>query len=97
LEVLLHLLVLFEVSRHVLILQRVALVGEIHNQLRIPLDDDALNTQGPLILNDIVGDLVIWFEAELDGVAELVCGWRGENGPSPRVGEVEGTIEVQDP
>jgi hypothetical protein len=96
--------VLFEVSRHVLILPHVALVAEIHHQLRIPLDDETLDAQGTrhpqtgkksLVLGDIVGDL-LWFEAELDGIAKLVPGWRGENGPSPRAGEVEGTIKVQD-
>jgi hypothetical protein len=33
LEAFLHLRVLFEVSRHVLVLWCVALVGEVHNQL----------------------------------------------------------------
>jgi hypothetical protein len=40
---------------------------------------------------------VLWLETELDSVAELVLGWRGENGPNPRAGKVEGTIEVHDP
>jgi hypothetical protein len=71
LEALLHLPVLFEASHHVLALQRVALVGEIHDQLQIPLDDEALDAQGtshPLankktyVLNNIVGDLVLWLK-----------------------------------
>jgi hypothetical protein len=35
--------VLLEVSHHVLVFGRVALVGEIHNQLQIPLDDEVLD------------------------------------------------------
>jgi hypothetical protein len=58
----------FKVSCHVLILRRVALVGEVHNHLQISLDDEALDTQGthrpqageePFVLSDIIGDLVL--------------------------------------
>jgi hypothetical protein len=40
---------------------------------------------------------VLWLKTELNSIVELVPGWRGENGPSPRVRKVEGTIEVHDP
>jgi hypothetical protein len=40
---------------------------------------------------------VLWLETELNGVVELVPGWRGEDGPSPRAGKVEGTVKVHDP
>jgi hypothetical protein len=40
---------------------------------------------------------VLWLKTELNGIAELVPGWRGKNSPSPRARKVEGTIEVHDP
>jgi hypothetical protein len=39
---------------------------------------------------------VLWPETELDGVEQLVPGGRGEDGPSPRAGKVEGAVEVYD-
>jgi hypothetical protein len=46
LEAFLHLSKLLKISRHVLIFWSLALVREVHNQLRIPLDDEALDAQG---------------------------------------------------
>jgi hypothetical protein len=72
-----------EVGRHMLILWHVDLVREVHNKLRIPFDDDTLDAQGDgcseaseksVVLGDVVGDLVLWLEAELHGVVELVSG-----------------------
>jgi hypothetical protein len=40
---------------------------------------------------------VLLLETKLNGIEELVPRWRGEDGPSPCTGKVEGTVEVHDP
>ena len=91
-ETLLHFAMFLQVRRHVLVLGRVVFVGEVHDELRISLDDDALNPQGgggsepceeAFVLRYVVGDLVALLEAELYGVEELVSCWRSEDGASP--------------
>ena len=84
LEVLLELAYLFKVGHHVDVFRRVALVGEVDEELGIALDEHALDAEGDgsfepgdeaFIFSNVFGDFVVVLEAELDGVVELVACW----------------------
>ena len=63
---------LFKVCRHVRVLRRVGPVGEVDEELRVALDEDALDAEGnggsepseeALVFSNVVGDLVAALEA----------------------------------
>ena len=88
------------------ILGLVDLVGEVDQELRVALDDEALDAEADrspdsgeeaLVLSNIVGDLGALVEAELHSVVQLVSGWQGEYNAIPRALRRETSVEVHDP
>ena len=82
------------------------LVGEVDQELRVALDDEALDAEadrGPssgeeaLVFGNVVGDLGAFVEAELDSVVELVPSWRGDHNASPRAVGGEPSVKMHGP
>lgn len=89
-----------------LVLRLVYLVGEVDEELRIALDDEALYPQcdygfqasyQAFILCYVAGDLFSVLATELYGIVELVLSRRYEHCAGPRAMSGECPVDVNDP
>ena len=106
LEVLLEFADLFQIGSYVIVLGRVAFVGEVDEELGVSFDEQMLDAErdcGPeagkeaFVFGNVVGDLILVIKAQLHGVVELVAYWRGEDRASPRALRGELPVEVHGP
>ena len=105
-EALLELVHLDKICFHMWIPGLVRFVGEVDDELRIPFDDDVLDSERnggleaadePVILRDVVGDLAAGAKTELNCVAELVTCGRGLDDAGASATTPAGAVEVYRP